>query len=231
MEKKNAFGEGEARGLIGGSADHHIDSTKLPPIHHPLFLNPVVQPEHQNDFAAFVKDGPVWVEIGFGKGLFLTRLALANPSVSILGFEVRYKLTQRTLQRLEKGEAKNARVLLGDARQLLTRFMPVGKVEALFVMFPDPWWKKKHHKKRVLDPTLLEVMRPLLAPGAYVVVRTDVPLVAELAEEVFSSSPDFGAVDEVPFEVPETDRELVCRRIGIAIEERFYRYSGSPGGA
>ena len=218
------------KGLVGGSQEMRSRAGKARGIEHHLVVDPIHSAGDRAELDRFAGEGPLMVEIGCGKGRFLADLALARPGHRLVGIEVRRKYCMITLGRLEKAGADNCRVLFGDARSLLGRFFRPESIDALFILFPDPWWKKKHHKKRVLDRAFLPELTPLLKPGGLVLVRSDVPLVVELARELFTELDGFSpAVPDI--ELPKSDRELACEMVGIPIEQVCYSRSPATGGS
>jgi tRNA (guanine-N7-)-methyltransferase len=216
-------------GFLGGSPEKRLERRKRPDIEHVLFLNPVAVAADVEALRRFQAPGRLAVEVGFGKGRFLFGFAHLHHDWRILGFEVRRKLCLATLERLECGGLDNGRVLLGDARALLPRHIGPGRISALFVLFPDPWWKKKHHRRRLLDASFLRLLEPLLSRGALLVVRSDVPLVMELAAQAVAEVGFFTAIEGAGMELPETGREVVCRSVGIPVHEQCYRFE--PAGS
>ena len=97
----------------------------------------------------FGNDHPIEIEVGFGKGLFLVTSALAQPDVNFVGIEIMRKYQLFTATRMAKRGLKNVRLAKADARLLLRDRVAAGSVQAMHVYFPDPWWKKRHHKRRV----------------------------------------------------------------------------------
>jgi tRNA (guanine-N7-)-methyltransferase len=121
------------------------------------------------------------LEIGPGRGGFLFERAVAAPSAALLGVEVRRKWAEIVDQRLAKrGWAKRARVFAEDAKDALPRLGPDGIFSRVFVHFPDPWWKKRHAKRILLDAPLLTEIARLLVSGGELFVQTDV---AERADQ------------------------------------------------
>ncbi len=111
-------------------------------------------------------DGPLEVEIGSGKGLFLQNAAMRSPERNFLGIEVRRQYARFTAARLAKHKLPNAIALHGDGLRLFRELLPAESVEAVHVYFPDPWWKKRHHKRRVLTEEFLgDVQRVLVFQG------------------------------------------------------------------
>jgi tRNA (guanine-N7-)-methyltransferase len=214
------------RGLVGGKPEMRVATRKVEEIEHTFFLRPLENDAHARGMSELATEGPLAVEIGFGRGYFLVHLAQRYPEWRFLGFEVKRKLCREALARIEKLGVENARILLGDARSLLLTFVPPKSIHALFILFPDPWWKKKHHKRRLLDPETLQALAPLLAPGALIVVRSDVPMVMDLARKAVPSLGRVVPVEDPGMELPQTDRERVCDRIGIPYEQLCFRLEG-----
>lgn len=119
-------------------------------------------------------DGPIEVEIGFGRGMFLIERAVAAPRSRIVGIEIKTKWSTLVAARLEALGVRNARAWCGDALEVLARSGPDASVARVFVHFPDPWWKKRHARRRVVADALLDQLARLLAPGGEVFVQTDV---------------------------------------------------------
>lgn len=120
-------------------------------------------------------EGPIEIEIGPGRGGFVFERLAADPEVRLLGLEVRLKWAHLVDERLRKqGLGARARVLAEDAKVALPRLVPDGSVRAVFVHFPDPWWKKRHAKRLVVGDLLLREVVRLLQPGGELFVQTDV---------------------------------------------------------
>lgn len=132
-------------------------------------------PEGPFDFDALVPGaGPRELEVGFGRGRFLLERARAAPGSRILGIEIKAKWGHLVEERRRREGLTNVVALAGDAREILPRLGPDGCLARVFLHFPDPWWKKKHAKRRVLDPDFLAEVRRLLGPGGELFVQTDV---------------------------------------------------------
>jgi tRNA (guanine-N7-)-methyltransferase len=120
-------------------------------------------------------DGPFEIEIGSGRGGFLFERSDARPDVRIVGLEIRLKWAALVDERLTKsGKSGRARSLNADARDALARLRPDGSVSVVYLHFPDPWWKKRHEKRLVMGPGLLDSTARLLRPGGELFVQTDV---------------------------------------------------------
>ena len=123
---------------------------------------------------------PIEIEIGPGRGGFVFERLAADPAVRLLGLEIRRKWATIVDDRLrERGLGDRARVLAEDARSAFPRF-PAACARAVFVHFPDPWWKKRHAKRLVINTELLPQLCRVLEPGGALFIQTDV---AERAQE------------------------------------------------
>lgn len=123
--------------------------------------------------AVFGRDAPVIVEIGFGNGDALYDMAGTHPENNYLGIEVHRPGVGSLLRRLEAGGLENVRVLVADAKDVLTKRIPDGSLAAVHLFFPDPWPKKRHHKRRLLQADFAELVRIKLSLGGYFAIATD----------------------------------------------------------
>jgi tRNA (guanine-N7-)-methyltransferase len=128
----------------------------------------------------FPSSTEIEMEIGFGRGMFLLQRAARVPSAALLGIEIKDKLAVRVAERVGKRGLAQVRVLAGDARGIVAKLGPDGALARVFMHFPDPWWKKRHAKRRLLDPALLDQLARLLRPGGELFVQTDVEERAEV---------------------------------------------------
>ncbi len=215
--------------MIGGDARLRAGRTRAPLLSHPLFLNPVLLPGDEAFLADWLTSGEVMLEIGFGKGAFLVDLAHMRPETRILGFEVRRNLCLAIMAKLEKAGASNARILLGDARTLVDRFVPRQRLAAVFIMFPDPWWKRRHFKKRLFDPGFTRLMHAALRPEGVLVVRSDVADVLTLASHALCLDGCFAPLPAPALDLPTTDRERSCQRRGIEVNEVWFARQSDLG--
>ncbi len=164
--------------------------------------------------------GPLELDIGFGRGQSLFERAKAAPGSRIVGIEVKTKWAYKVQERLKKHGVSNVQVLCGDAREILKRAEPEGIVDKVALHFPDPWWKKRHQKRRVIGEALLVELRRLMGPGGELFIQTDVEDRAELYIQQlrdlggFTLAGDGGLVDENPF-------SALSNRERRAIEDGF----------
>lgn len=132
------------------------------------------------------------IEIGPGRGGFLLERLAVVPDLSMVGLEIRRKWATIVDGRLRKhGFGERGRVYAEDAREALERLEPDASVDAFFVHFPDPWWKKRHQKRLVMSPALLDSMARLLRAGGDLYVQTDVEERAEAYEAQVLAHPAF----------------------------------------
>jgi len=119
-------------------------------------------------------DHPRELEIGTGKGLFLQLAGQANPDRHYIGIELSAKFADRAAQRFARHGLRNVTMLRGDARKLLCETIANGSLERVHVYFPDPWWRNKHKKRRVLNESTLRDIERVLAAGGEFHFWTDV---------------------------------------------------------
>ena len=117
---------------------------------------------------------PVWLEIGFGGGEHLVHQAASNPDVGIIGAEPYINGVATLLGKIQALEADNIRVHAGDARDLLD-VLPASSIARTFLLYPDPWPKKRHHRRRFVAQEHLEPLHRAMAQGAELRIATDIP--------------------------------------------------------
>jgi tRNA (guanine-N7-)-methyltransferase len=143
------------------------------------------------------------VEIGSGKGLFLRNAAAARPEVNFLGIEVAKKYAEFAAAGLAKAGLANAMIVHGDGLRVFQEAVPDDSLAAVHVYFPDPWWKKRHRRRRVMRESFLRDIQRTLRPGGSLHFWTDV-------EEYFQTSLALLASHTTllgPLPVPETAAE------------------------
>jgi tRNA (guanine-N7-)-methyltransferase len=129
---------------------------------------------------------PFVLELGFGRGELLMDLAEASPEKRFLGVEVSRVRVLKVARRIERRGLVNCFVLHAPAEYALERLLPAGCVSECWICCPDPWPKKRHHKRRLIQRPLLELLARALAPGAILHVSTDDPGYTQWMAEVFA---------------------------------------------
>ena len=121
----------------------------------------------------FGRAGPVHIEIGTGKGTFLLNQAGARPDDNFLGIEWARKYYRYAVDRIGRWGLTNVRIIRTDAATFLADFIPDNSVECFHIYFPDPWPKKRHHKRRFICPANLEHLLRCLKTGGQLKIATD----------------------------------------------------------
>lgn len=125
------------------------------------------------DLDALFGRRPVWLEVGFGGGEHMVHQAARNPGVGIIGCEPFVKGVAMLLGKIRAAGVDNLAVHPGDVRDLFD-VLPDGSIDKAFVLYPDPWPKKRHHRRRFVTPEFLDPLARVLNPGAEVRVATDI---------------------------------------------------------
>ena len=168
-------------------------------------------PDWKRDFG---RNAPLELEIGPGRGAFALDHAARHPEIDLVVIESRRSDCELIRARALKRGLRNLMVLHGDARLLLPRLFPPRSLAGLHVQFPDPWWKRRHYKRRLVDVDFAVQARRLLAPGATVDFRTDVAAYAREGERTWLQA----GFERLPDEPPEV----------LSTRERRYAVTGQP---
>jgi tRNA (guanine-N7-)-methyltransferase len=161
------------------------------------------------------------LEIGFGRGMFLLERAQVAKEAGILGIEIKRKWAYLVEQRAARLGLNHVRVYGADARDVLQRLMPAGRLARMFMHFPDPWWKKRHEKRRLRGAATFDPAARLLRPGGELFIQTDVEeraqtLLADLRSHGAFEIPAQGFVADNPFEA-RSNREKRAIADGLPI--------------
>jgi tRNA (guanine-N7-)-methyltransferase len=139
--------------------------------------------------AIYGRRAPKILEIGFGMGETTATIAAAHPENDYLGIEVHTPGVGSLLKEIGERELSNVRIIQHDAVEVLHNMIAPGSLDGTHVFFPDPWPKKRHHKRRLLQPPLVALLASRLKPGAYLHAATDWQEYAEQILDVFSHEP------------------------------------------
>lgn len=141
--------------------------------------------------AVFGREAQLVFEIGFGMGDSLAAMALAHPERDYIGIDVHPPGIGTLLREIHQQGITNLRVMQGDAVQVLATCFADGAIDRIQVFFPDPWHKKRHHKRRLIQPPFVDVLARKLRPGGILHLATDWENYAEQMMDVLSASPRF----------------------------------------
>ena len=170
----------------------------------------------------FSKVKPLEIEVGSGKGLFLQNAAQVRPEHNFLGIEVSYKYAKFCAARLVKRNIDNAIAIHGDALRYFKEKVSDASLEAVHVYFPDPWWKKRHRRRRVLNESFIsDVVRTLKHEGR-LHFWTDVQEYYDVTLELIDSTTNLDGPLPVPEKSAEHDLDYLTHF------ERRTRLNGEP---
>jgi tRNA (guanine-N7-)-methyltransferase len=151
----------------------------------------------------FGRSAPLEIEVGSGKGLFLRHSSTTRPEVNFLGIEVAHKYAEFTALALAKLGVRNAMVVDGDAIRIFKELLPTDSLAAVHVYFPDPWWKMRHRKRRVMRESFVQDVQRALQPGGSLHFWTDVEEYYRVTLKLLAAKTTLLG----PLDVPETPAE------------------------
>ncbi len=154
----------------------------------PRFVLPFA-PQPLDAEAVFGRRAPLVVEIGFGMGDATAQIAAAMPDHDFLGIEVHVAGVGALLRRIGERGLANVRIVQHDAVEVLRSMIAPATLAGVHVFFPDPWPKKRHHKRRLIQPPFVALLAERLAPGGYLHCATDWQPYAEQMLEVLAAEP------------------------------------------
>ena len=173
------------------------------------------------------------LDIGCATGEFLFDLALVNSNWNYLGIEIRERLVKTAKLKVRKKEIKNLYFVYGNVNNFLndvqSKFI-LENVRSISLNFPDPWFKKRHHKRRVIQPDFINVLSNLLQKGSQIFIKTDVKDLFDYMDYTISSNFNFKKIDKNDFNYSEsfnpnkvlTNRERYVIVNELDIFERIY---------
>ncbi len=180
--------------------------------------------------AAFGRAAPKILEIGFGMGETTAVIAKSNPDRDYLGIEVHTPGVGSLLKTIGEENITNIRIIQHDAVEVLRHMIPPGSLDGVHVFFPDPWPKKRHHKRRLLQPPLIALLASRMRPGAYLHTATDWEEYAQQMLVVLSAEPqlqntssDASGYAPRPAYRPQTKFETRGLKLGHGVWDLVFR--------
>lgn len=222
-ERRRTYAEWQAgKGLIGGDPRQRPDAELLPDwgLDQPFFRALALDDARGRNGAmlrqALAVDCPVEVEIGFGRGDFLLDRARRHPATLFLGYETKTKAVRLALPRIARFGLGNLWISDDDCRFGLPRTVADGRLDAVHILFPDPWWKPQHRVKRLFSPPFVDLLAAKLRRGGLLHVKSDVEEYGALVRYLVEGHAAFGAHDPAQAarigEFALTHREHWCTR-------------------
>ena len=145
---------------------------------------------------AFNNDNPIFLDIGFGNGESLIHIARMHPDINFVGMEVHLPGVGHLLLNMEKYDLKNIRIYQFDGVEVLKNCFSENSIDAMHIYFPDPWHKKRHHKRRLIQVPFIQSITPKLKHGARIHIATDWQEYAIHIQEVFSVLTEFENIEK-----------------------------------
>ncbi len=175
----------------------------------------------------FGRRAPCVLEIGFGMGETTAAIACTHPEIDYLGIEVHAPGVGSLLRLIEQHDLANVRIIQHDAVEVLAHMIAPACLHGIHVFFPDPWPKKRHHKRRLVQPEFARLAASRLAPGGYLHLATDWQDYADWMLEVLAQVPKLRNTAEGftprPTYRPRTRFEQRALRLGHAVRDIVYR--------
>jgi len=171
--------------------------------------------------------GPLTVEIGFGMGDSLRQMARDNPDMNFLGIEVHRPGIGKLLHGIAEDQLENLRIVCHDAIEVLRDGLGASSIDRILILFPDPWHKKRHHKRRLIQPDFARLLTSRLRPGGELHLATDWEPYAEHMLEVLEAEPGLENVNgagefwQQPLR-PETKFERRGEKLGHDVHDLLY---------
>jgi len=164
--------------------------------------------------ALFGNQAPVTLEIGFGNGDNLVDMAANNPAENFIGAEVHEPGVGHCLMKIDEQKLANVRITRQDAVEFMTQNLADASLARVNLFFPDPWHKKRHHKRRIVQPQFLQLLELKLRPDGIFHVATDWPDYAEHIAATVAANKNFVAMREYPADRITTKFDVRGQRLG-----------------
>ncbi len=188
-------------------------------------------PKYGISFPEEIKsDRPLVLEIGSGMGETTIAIAKAHPEADFIAVEVHGPGVGSLLNAIERDQLSNLRVVRHDAVEVLERMVADSSLDAIHLFFPDPWPKKRHHKRRFVQAATASLLAQKLKAGGVLHAATDWPDYAEHMQQVFGAEPRLEQAGSGYAERPVTKFESRGRKLGHPIRELYFRRRTAPAG-
>jgi len=183
------------------------------------------------DYASlFGNEHPTFIEIGSGKGEFISQYPLLHPDFNFIGFELKQKRIEIILRKLKINQHHNVRLARKFIDHSITDFLPPESIKGVFIQHPDPWPKRRHHKRRLINQDFLKALSDILMHDGFVQISTDHDEYAAWIVDEFLASPYFSSVyEDIVLHKPGLDNHVVTwfeqeqRRLGFEPKFMLFR--------
>jgi tRNA (guanine-N7-)-methyltransferase len=190
----------------------------VPPPRLPPSQVPPTPPQPLNWRELFGSEQPVEIEVGFGKGAFLTQVCQSRLGSNFLGIEIERKYVLMAAARIAKLAPANVRLACTDAKWFFANRVSAGSVEVVHVFFPDPWWKNRHKKRKLMDAGFIQEIGRVLKAGGVFHFKTDVKDYFEQTMGLLAVEPTLRHEPDSPYGLDDAMTNF----------ERKYRVEGRP---
>lgn len=191
-----------------------------------LIIRPESWTQHLPLDELFPAESPLFVDVGCGKGSFLVARAGAEPTHAFLGIDRLLVRLRKVEKKLRRAGISNTRLLRVEASYALKHLLPPESITGFFVFFPDPWPKRRHHRRRLFNVEFLDTVHCALKPGGCIHAATDHLEYFAAIDELFSADSRFEHIQTlVPGEAERTDFERQFMGQGLQIGRGSYRKS------
>jgi tRNA (guanine-N7-)-methyltransferase len=176
-----------------------------------------------NLLAIYGRNGPLVVDLGCGEGAFLAKVAAENPDENFLGIERLLGRVRTACHKIERAGLTNARILRFEISYAVERLLPANSVAAFYIMFPDPWPKRRHAPRRLVNKSFLLSLHRALRPDGTVQIATDESDYFRQITRLVAQSPQFSVIDDAPFPAATTKFEQRFVQAGMPIHRLAFR--------
>jgi tRNA (guanine-N7-)-methyltransferase len=173
--------------------------------------------------AIYGGDGPLIVDLGCGDGAFLAKVAAENPDQNFLGIERLLGRVRTACRKIERAGLTNARVMRFEISYAVERLLPLKSVAAFYIMFPDPWPKRRHAPRRLITESFLLALHRALRPDGTVRIATDESEYFRQITRLVAQSSHFSVIDDAPFPAATSQFERRFMHAGMSIHRLTLR--------